>query len=191
MPIQYVNRKGQTYYLHQGLTKTGKPKYFFSMKQEGQLVETIPDGFEIYENPNAQLFLRKIQPKLITDDEVAAVEEGMKHYSQVEYYRVDVRKNIITIFITDQDLDRLTEFFRFAPGARGINLKDYFAKTATYSPMLRFVLLDKDRRIFSTQRYCFLGSIDDWIDIGRSGKLNDLVKTYVKHLGQESYYDLF
>ena len=27
--VQHVNRKGDRYYLHQGRTKTGKPKYFF------------------------------------------------------------------------------------------------------------------------------------------------------------------
>jgi hypothetical protein len=62
MSIQYINRKEQIYYLHQGITKTGKPKYFFSMKAEGNVLEAIPDGYEIYENPNAQVFLRKIQP---------------------------------------------------------------------------------------------------------------------------------
>ena len=77
MPIQYTNRRSQTYYLHQGTTKTGKPKYYFSMKSEGTLADKIPDGFEIYENPNAQVFLRKIQPKIITDEEVALVEQGM------------------------------------------------------------------------------------------------------------------
>jgi len=40
------------------------------------------------------------------------------------------------------------------------------------------------------QRYCFRGAVDDWIDIGH-GPLAPLVKTYVKHLGKESYFDLF
>lgn len=50
MTIEYVNRKSQTYYLHQGTTKTGKPRYFFSQKTEGNLASEIPDGYEIYEN---------------------------------------------------------------------------------------------------------------------------------------------
>ena len=43
MPITHVNAKGQTYYLHQGMTKTGKPKYHFAMKSEGTLAASIPD----------------------------------------------------------------------------------------------------------------------------------------------------
>ena len=58
MPITHVNVKGKTYYLHQGTTKTGKPKYHFAMKREGNLADSIPEGFEIYENPNTQVFLQ-------------------------------------------------------------------------------------------------------------------------------------
>src|SRR5207253_845660 len=32
-----TNAKGETYYLHQGTTKTGKPKYYFSMESNGEL----------------------------------------------------------------------------------------------------------------------------------------------------------
>jgi len=56
--------------------------------------------------------------------------------------------------------------------------------------MMRFLLVDDQHRTFLTQRYCFIGSIDDWIDIGTPGKLATLVKKYVKHLGKESYFDL-
>jgi hypothetical protein len=55
-----------------------------------------------------------------------------------------------------------------------------------YSPMLVFQLVDATRRTFQTLRYCFLGSVDDWIAIGKPGKLSTLVKKYVKHLGQDS-----
>ena len=66
MPIQHVNRKGDTYFLHESTTKTGKPKWFFSKKREGNLAEAIPEGYEIYENHNAQVFLRVIVPTLVT-----------------------------------------------------------------------------------------------------------------------------
>jgi hypothetical protein len=60
-----------------------------------------------------------------------------------------------------------------------------------FSPMLVFQLVDAQRRTFQTQRYCFLGSVDDWIEIGKPGKLSTLVKRYVKHLGQDSYVELW
>lgn len=57
--IQFTNRKNNIYYLHRGTTKSGKQKYYFSKNQDGILADAIPDGFEIYENLNAQVFLRR------------------------------------------------------------------------------------------------------------------------------------
>jgi hypothetical protein len=191
MPVHHTNRRGDTYYLHQGVTKTGRPKYFFSKKSEGNLAEGIPDGFEIYENPNARVFLRKIQPKLITDEEVTLVDQGMKQFSAVKYYKIDVKKDTIIIYESVQDVDALVELFEIFAISQGRDLQSILAKSITYSPVMRFVLTDENRRRFFTQRYCFLGSVDDWIGIGAPDQLQTLVKKYVKHLGQESYYSLF
>jgi hypothetical protein len=85
----------------------------------------------------------------------------------------------------------------FAQLLRGLNpfiseaqVRGLFARSVSYSPMLQFTLEDEKRRTFTAQRYCFMGSIDDWIDIGH-GPLPTLVKWYGKHLGQESYFELF
>jgi hypothetical protein len=91
VPITHTNAKGKTYYLHQGTTKTEKPTYHFSMQSEGTLAESIPVGFEIYENPNAQVLLRRIPPKIITDEECQMVEVGMRKYAGVQDYKIDVR----------------------------------------------------------------------------------------------------
>ena len=51
MPVTHVNRKRDTYYLHAGKTKTGKPMYWFSTKAEGDLVESIPRGVRNLREP--------------------------------------------------------------------------------------------------------------------------------------------
>ena len=107
MTITHTNRKQQTYYLHQGTTKTGKPKYFFAQDQDGELVDTIPEGFEIYENPNAQVFLRRIQKQVIADAELKIVNDGMENLCELSDYIVDVKKKVITIHTPDQDEDVL------------------------------------------------------------------------------------
>jgi len=56
---------------------------------------------------------------------------------------------------------------------------------------MRFILVDKQARTFQTQRYCYRRAIDRWINIGAPGPLDQLVRTYVRHVGQESYYELF
>ncbi len=190
MPITHDNAKGKTYYLHQGATKTGKPKYYFSLKNTGMLVTAIPAGFEIYETPNAQVFLRKIPPKLITDEERHLVAVGMKKYSDVHDYKIDVKGNAIVIYTTDQGVDEFSNRLKgFNPVIGETSAREFFSSLAYYSPMLQFTLEDSERRVFSAQRYCFLGSIDDWIYIGH-GELATLIKTYLKHLGKESYFEL-
>ena len=192
MLITHVNAKGKTYYLHQGTTKTGKPKYYFSMKREGQLAESIPEDFEIYENPNAQVFLRRIPPKIITDEERQLVEDGMRKYASVQDYKIDVKGKAIIVYTADQSVDTLVDLFKdlHPDPAANPQLMTTLRGVIQYSPMLTFILDDKEQRLFTAQRYCFRGSIDDWIDIDH-GKLAQLVRTYVKHLGNESYFELF
>src|SRR5712692_6104064 len=112
VPITHTNAKGKTYYLHQGTTKTGKPKYYFSMESNGALAESMPEGFEIYENSNAQVFLRRIPPKIITDEERRVVEAGMRTSADVKDYKIDVKGNVIAIYTADQDIDTLADLFK-------------------------------------------------------------------------------
>ena len=191
MPITHTNAKGKLYYLHQGTTKTGKPKYYFSMQSEGTLAASIPAGFEIYENPNAQVFLRRIPPKIITDEERQVVEDGMRKYASIQDYKIDVRGNAIEIHIAHQDSETFREMFTGArPDLDQTQIAAFVAQAVHYMPMMQFLLEDEQRRTFTAQRYCFIGSIDDWIDLGH-GQLTKLVKRYIKHLGQESYFELF
>lgn len=167
MPVQYNSINQKTYYLHQGKTRTGKPKYFFSTKAEGNLVEFLPDGYEIYENPNAQVFLIKEVPKVISDAEKAIVEEQLKDVDSARSYRIDVKGKTITIF---ESIHERTKF---------------------YTPMMRFTLEDEGDRTFVAERYCFRGSVDDWIYIGGSGPLALVTSKFIPHLGKESLFELY
>ena len=193
MPLTHTNAKGQTFSLYQGTTKTGKPKYYFAMQSEATLATAIPAGYEVYENPNAQVFLRRIPPKIITDVERQVVKEGMHKYATVKDYKIDVKGNAILIYTAVQDIDALAGLFTdlYPDPAANVELMANLRKMVHYSPILVFQLVDATRRTFQTQRYCFLGSVDDWIEIGKPGTLATLVKRYVKHLGQESYVALW
>ena len=64
MGFEYVNKKGQKYYLHSKivvLRNTGKEQkiYFFSKNPEGSV--ELPEGYKVVENPRTGLpFLKKI-----------------------------------------------------------------------------------------------------------------------------------
>lgn len=191
MPIEHTNRKGRTYYLHCGQTKSGKPKYYLSMKREGAFEGNLPEGFEIYENPEAQVFVRKVLPKLISDEEVEVVERELNRIAELRGSKVERKLKLLEIYVVGQRqewLDELREMFILRGEA---DFEFLLSEAISYSPQLQFVLIDPKKRIFQTRRYCYLGSIDDWIDIGSSGSLATLARRYVKHIGQDSYFELF
>ena len=56
---------------------------------------------------------------------------------------------------------------------------------------MRFILDDAEERILFPQRWCFLGSIDTWINAGTSGKIDYLVKKLIPKLGTDDFYEIY
>jgi hypothetical protein len=185
MPVTHVNRKRDTYYLHVGTTRAGNPRYWFSRSTEGDLAEAIPEGYEVYENPDAQVFLRKVVPQLVTPFEVAVVKRGLERYAPGQHCIVDVQGEHIVVYHAERS--RL-EFEGFDFGLRELPVS-----YGNYMKVVRFTLADETDRTFRVQRWCFRGSIDRWIDLwasGGGGKLSDLVQKFCPHIGQESFFEL-
>ncbi len=190
MPVTHTNRKGDTYYLHVGRTRTGKPRYTFSKKAEGNLVSEIPDGYEIYENPHAQVFLRKRQRSRIRDEEVAACRDGLARWCSLPSHAciVERRKDSIEVFTLDGNMTAVAALLGRV--GRKERPEDVARRYGTYRPMMRFVLVDESARAFVAERRCFLGSGEDWLFIGGLDTLDALLEAFVPHLGQDSFYEL-
>ncbi len=188
MSIEYISRSGKKCYLRIGKTKKGNNKYFFSSKKNGTLAQTIPTGYEIYENVNAQVFLRRIQPKIILNEELEIIKEELKKQTKPHYYQYGANKNIITAYQIDQDIEGFMDLF---PSANESKIEKQFLEEATYSTIMRFVLEDKEKRLFTTERFCFMGSIDDWIYIGGPDSLGKQARKFIRHLGKESFFELY
>lgn len=201
MIVQYTNRVGKTYYLREGQTKTGKPRYFFSSQQDGKgkAVEHIPEGYEVYEHPeNAQVFLRKKRLQLITDIEKQLVKKCTKKLARSKRYRVDCKDEYITIYESNADigamentLGGLLQRIPIRPGMTVDDAMSVFVSAADqhYTAMLRFRLTDEKRRTFTAERFCFRGSIDDWIYLDGPDDLKKLTQRYVELLGTEKFFD--
>ncbi len=201
MQIKHTNRTGKTYYLREGKTKTGKPRYFFSTQQngKGKVVENMPKGYEIYEHPeNAQVYVRKKRLQLITDIEKYLVEQSLKTLRSSKRYLADYKDEFITIYESDSDSGNIKSMFgdliKDIPLRPGMNAEEALDALVSisdqnYSAMLRFRLVEKEKRKFVAERYCFRGSIDDWIHLEGAGTLKKLTKKYVRLLGAEEFFD--
>ena len=198
MILQYTNRTGKTYYLSEGKTKSGRPQYYFSLKEKDNSINKIPEGYEIYEHPeNAQVFMRKIRPRIITELEEQYVKSQVKALQRTHRYLVDCKDKYITIYESNTDSARAEGVFSDLLGRMGLpagmgmdNAMEGFTNVMdqNYNGVLRFCLEDKEKRIFSAERYSFHGSIDDWIPLAQSDKFRDLVKQYVEILGTDQFY---
>jgi hypothetical protein len=134
------------------------------MKDDSVFLASIPEGYEVYENPAAQVFHRKRLPWFITDAEVAVVRDGLRRHAKDQHCMADVREKHIIVYHSE----------------RG-NL---------YQELLRFTLIDEVSRRFAADRWCLLRSIDNWINLSGGGELAKLIERYAPHIGRESFFEL-
>jgi hypothetical protein len=197
MPVSYTNRKGLTYTLYRGQTKTGKPRYYFGRAGQGQgeLVLELPPGFTISESVNGVVSLVKDRPSLIQSEEVAAIEAEVQEHPEARRYRVAVKHDRIEIYEqVGPDYDALlSELHMVGLSSPGLaeRLQAEEERHAHYTPVLRFNLLDPTRRQFGAERMCYLGSIDDWLELGQTGPVAKLAHALIPTLGTDQFYELW
>jgi len=196
MPVTHTNRKGHTYYLCQGMTKTGKLRYYFARQPKEGSPDQIPEGYKISESVNGVVSLVKDRPQLILPQEVVSVETVLARHPKGRDYRVAVQKNQIVVYERlGPDIDALSTIFgkisALQSDAMKMRLQEQLDKMARFSPILRFILVDPEERKFYAERWSYMGDINDWIDIGESGKLEKLARRLIPKLGTDDFFELF
>jgi hypothetical protein len=196
MPVTSTNRKGHIYYLCQGTTKNGKLRYYFARQPKDGSPDQIPEGYRISESVNGVVSLVKDRPQLILPQEVASVEAVLARHPKGRDYRVAVQKNQVVIYERlGPNVDALNEIFgKFSPLPPEIlkgRVQEQLDKMARFSPILRFILVDSEGRNFNAERWSYFGNVDDWIDIGESGKLDKLARRLIPKLGTDDFFELF
>src|SRR3989475_10383145 len=197
MPVSYTNRKGLTYTLYRGQTKTGKPRYYFGREGQGQgeAVTELPAGYTISESVNGVVSLVKDRPSLIQPEEVAAIEAAVQQHPEARRYRVAVKQDRIEIYEqVGPDHEALFRELQMAGLSRpGLaeRLQAEEERYARYTPVLRSILLDPTQRRSGGSRVCYLESIDDWLELGQTGPVAELARALIPTLGTEQFYELW
>jgi hypothetical protein len=195
MGLEYVNRRGERYYLLQGTTKTGKPKYYVSRKPGGVPVEEMPPGYEFYESPERSIVhVRKVRPTRVLPAERTLLEDLIRQVAGTTHFRVEVEGDSLVVYAPGTDpaasVAVLSRIFG-ADFAAAEQADQWTARHATYLPMLRFTLAEEGKRSFAAERWCFRGSIDGWHYLTGGKPLQTQAAAYLPHLHQESFFDLF
>ncbi len=192
MSITYTNRKGVTYTLCQGVTKTGKPRYYFAREVKDKPVEEIPDGYTITESVNGVVSLSKAQTSQLHAAEIDAVKAAVARHPQHRNYRVNARPKRIEVYeLVGPDAETLIadlgSMVRVLPDAAK-KITAEIERYAQFTPVLRFTLIDVDTHAFAAERMCYLGSIDDFIHVGY-GPLEPMASNIIATLGTDEFFE--
>ncbi len=187
MPIQYTNRKGKTYFLHEGKTKKGNPRYIFSGSKKFAVKE-IPKGYQIYENPNAQVFLRRIQPKLIYEAEEILIKKALKDLVERKYCNITFEKSDITIYLADHNVDRMREIFKDTDRAKKEGIEVLIDQELTYSPVIKLILKSPKERLFVFKTPDYEGVNKPWKAVGTPGSLETSLSVIKDEIDIDTYY---
>jgi len=200
MPVNYTNRKGQTYTLYRGKTRTGKPRYYFGRAGQGQgePVTEIPVGYTISESINGVVSLVKDKDRrsLIQPEEVAAVEAAVRRHPEASRYRVVVKGKRIDVYErAGADYETVVRELRIPGLSRpGLTkeLRDLQERYARYEPVLRFNLLDPAERRFGVERMCYRSSVDGWLELMLTkGPVAELARELIPTLGTDQFFELW
>lgn len=193
MPVTYTNRKGRTYFLCKGSTKTGKPRYYFAREIKGEPVDEIPEGYRISESVNGIVSLVRDRPGAIHAAELALLEDEVGRHPESGRYRVHARHDRIVVYeMAGPDAGDLAAIFRnsgFEISGLEDRIQEDLERSSPFSPVMQFILSDREQDLFRAQRWCYLGGIDDWIDV-EYGPLQELVPRLIPRLGTDAFFDL-
>ena len=200
MPINYTNRKGQTYTLYRGQTRSGKPRYYFGYpgKDQAETVTELPAGYTISESVNGvvSLIKDKDRPSPIKPEEVAAVEAAVRRHPDASRYRVVVKGKRIEVYErAGPDYEDVARELRipglWRPGLSE-ELRDLQERHAHYEPIMRFNLLDPAERRFGVERMCYRSSVDGWLElILKKGPVGELARELIPTLGTDEFFELW
>ena len=186
--LTYTNRKGTLYYFREVTGKRGV-RIVCSQKMSKDDLDAIPDTHEIAETPNGQVSCRKKMKSdfLLTEVEIAK-ELAQKLAKKNARIIVEVKKK--TILLHSASTDSIQEMIKYATSF-GQNLRNTQAileKQLYFEPVLKLELSDKKNRTFTASRMCWIGGENDWLFL-EDGALIALLKKYVPHIEQESFFE--
>ena len=192
-PLSYTNRRGNTYYLHKGRTKTGKPRIFVAKTvREGALAE-MPNGYAFVESINGVVSVRKVRlgtPE-IPDTDLAMVRAELARHEHLRRHRAEPIRGEIVVYepiggMSPSDIAQLASLMYLSPEVVKSRLEGEM-QNARYDPVMKFVL--EEPGIYTVYRMTYRGE-GGWSWPLASGTLSRVVKKYVKHVGTEEFFEL-
>lgn len=167
----HTSQQGTTYYLHRRTDTRGVERYVFAREIGAGALAELPDAYAVVETLNGTVSLARVQPRVILEQEEQLVVAAV---NLIPGHAVEVRKATIMVL-------------------EGAHAVDVLGRVHThggrFSPIVRFTLIDKEKRVFDVCRMTYRGD-GGWSRPLRRGPLAELVATTVPHLSEDSFFEL-
>jgi len=116
------------------------------------------------------------------------VETALKNNEAVTDFKLDIAGTLMKIYVIEtEDVERMSNIWKDRVISEH-RLKSILQASARFEERMRIIKGKSGEYEF--QRYCYRGSIDDWIGIDGGDDLQHLAQINIQHLGRESYYGL-
>ena len=155
-------------------------------------MESIPEGYEIYERPGGMMFVRKIQKTPILPHELQCVQDQLTPLNNqlAAYIEFECGAYVRTLPVESQRYLEINRS-RYESEIRGKEIIVYEVSRGDGRPLMKFSLYDEESREYLAYRWCFKGRIDGWMRIGSPGQLRDLACKYCPALDTDEFFELW
>jgi hypothetical protein len=198
--LSHTSRNGVTFYLHQGTTKTGKPKYYVAKTVGPGALAEMPAGFEFTESINGVVSIRRVDdsPRLITDYDVELVRNELAWHRHLRHYRVEATKVDIVIY---EPAGALWAKRRYQPVMRFLTFSDQAGDIVIYEPagalwakrryqpVMRFLTFSDQAGTYAVSRMTYRGE-GRWSYPLAHGSLARLARDFVPSIGTNHFFEL-
>lgn len=187
--MTYTNRMGDTYFLHEGKTKTGKARYFVAKTPREGALSTMPKGFEFSESINAVVSVRKIDSSAasVPKSDLALANTEMARHPHLRGHRIEVVKGEIVVF--EPESGGFPNLPEHMAGLFAVRAKSLASQRVRYSPVMKFVQESGDCD-YTVYRMTYRGD-GGWSYPLGCGALPKLLRRFLSHLGTEEFFELF
>jgi hypothetical protein len=191
--LAYQNRRGEMYYVHQGVTKTGKPRYFVAKTVGPGALATLPEGLEIAETANGIVSVRRVDTSVnaIPAKDVETVRGFLAKQSWLRGHVVEVRRGEIVISEPVggevEDIAALARELGIGRMLLGLGVPS--TRPTRYTPVMKLVRNGSNLGQYMVHRMTYRG--DGGFRPLSGGSLQDLLGRFVVHLGTDRFFELY
>jgi len=191
MAKAFKNQLGKAYYLKSRKTKKGNTTYFLTTKLDDSCLDMLPKEYEVYENYSAKmLYIRKKKKSEFSAEDIAIIERELSKNDSIDGFELNIHGDEIKIYeMEDKSKNLSPDFFR---GIAKDKLNIAKAYLMQYTENMSIKKITKKGVVeYLVLRFCYRGSIDDWIVVDAGEDLETLAVSNLVHLGKESFFDLY